>query len=372
MSPLWFQTISAEERAVLSSSDPAPPSTEVLILGAGLIGLAAAWYLAEAGVSGICVFDPHSPVSGASGANAGGLWFAQQSPELGPLVPLAKESSRLYDRLPEALGSDFDLRRTGLLELLCGPSDCVAVVRAAGFRAERLSPEELPALEPALAPQPYGAVLYPDEGQLNPVKLGLALVRALRRRGVKICTNEPNSRRPSAGITVVASGAWTPQVTKLLGWEPPIRPLRGQLLATEPLPRGAIRHTVLGPRFYYWQLVQGYFAGGGTVEDVGFTPGTNPEDLAAIRAEMNSLFPLVRCTPTFCAWSGFRPFCEDLRPVIGRVPGQERVFVAAGHFKKGVMLAPVTGKILADLITAGRTDLPIAPVDPARFPPRPP
>lgn len=361
-SSIWFQTISPEERALLETSDPAPRTADILILGAGNIGLATAWYLTEAGVSGICVLDSQAPLSGASGANAGGLWFAQQSPELGSLGPLAKVSSRLYDELPSALGADFDLRRSGLLEL-GSTTDPIATVQAAGFRAERVLPNEL---EPALAPWPT-AVYYPDEGQLNPVKLGIAFIRRLRERGVRICTDEANSR-PEAGVTVIASGAWTPLVTKALGWTPPIKPLRGQLLATNPVPPGAIRHTILGPRFYYWQLVQGHVAGGGTVEDVGFTPGTNPDDLAAILAERGTLFPTLAGTPTACAWSGFRPFCEDLKPVIGRVPGQDRVYVAAGHFKKGIMLAPVTGKILADLITTGHTDLPIAPLDPARFP----
>jgi glycine/D-amino acid oxidase-like deaminating enzyme len=361
---IWFETISDDDRALLQTSDPAPAAAEVLILGAGLIGLATAYYLCEAGVSDIVVLDRHPPLSGASGANAGGLWFAQQSPELGPLVPLAHASSRLYDDLPSALGVDIDLHRCGLLQLLDGPRDPVAAVRQNGFRARLLAPDEVQSLEPALASAPHGAVFYPDEGQVNPVKLGVALIRRLRVQGVRIAflQNEPNF-----GVKVITSGAWTPQVTAALGWTPPIRPLRGQLLATAPLP-ATLRHTILGPRFYYWQLVQGHVAGGGTVEDVGFTPGTDPTDLGAIRVEMNSLFPALASVPTACAWSGFRPFCEDLRPVIGRVPGRDRVFVAAGHFKKGVMLAPVTGKILADLITTGCTDLPIDAVNPARFP----
>ena len=364
---IWFETISPEDRGLLGASDPAPATTEVLILGAGLVGLATAWYLTEAGVRDICLVDPAGPLAGASSANAGGLWFSQQSPELGPLTPLARVSSRLYDELGAALEADFDLRRCGLLELLSRPADSIAAVRQAGFRAELLAPDEVRRLEPALLPAPHGAVLYPDDGQVNPLKLGVAFVRGLRRRGVHFSPrNKATSDLPSAGVTVVASGAWTPLVTATLGFEPPIKPMRGQLLATPRLPP-TVHHTVLGPRFYYWQLVQGFVAGGGTLEDVGFTPGTNPADLEAIRAEMNTLFPGLAEVATARAWSGFRPFCADLCPVIGRVPGHDRTFIAAGHFKKGVMLSPVTGKILADLITRGQTDLPIAPCDPARF-----
>jgi glycine/D-amino acid oxidase-like deaminating enzyme len=82
---------------------------------------------------------------------------------------------------------------------------------------------------------------------------------------------------------------------------------------------------------------------------------------------MNRLVPAAATRPTAYAWSGFRPYIEDLKPVIGRVPGQKEIFVAAGHFKKGVMMAPVTGKIIADLITEGKTELNIAALDPGRF-----
>ena len=368
MASIWFETLAPDDRAVLEASDPAPASTDVLILGAGLIGLTTAYYLTEAGITSICIVDPAGPLAGASGANAGGLWFSQQSPHLGPLVPLAHASGRLYQELNQTLDADLHLRRSGLLELLSGPPSHIPAVHGAGFRAEFVPPGDLPGLEPLLAPCPHGAVHYPDDGQINPVRLGGALLRRLRERGAKISLipNEPNSL-PSAGVTVVTAGAWTPLVTEALGWKPRIKPIRGQLLATPPHPP-ALRHTVIGPNFYYWQLVQGHIAAGGTIEDVGFTSGTDAADLAAIRAEMSALFPSLATLPTACAWSGFRPFCEDFLPVIGRVPGHDRVFVAAGHFKKGVMLAPVTGKILADLITTGCTDLPIAALDPARFP----
>jgi glycine/D-amino acid oxidase-like deaminating enzyme len=84
---------------------------------------------------------------------------------------------------------------------------------------------------------------------------------------------------------------------------------------------------------------------------------------------MNRLLPAAASQPTATAWSGFRPYCADLKPVIGRVPGHDEIYVAAGHFKKGVMMAPVTGKILADLITQGSTKLGIEALSPARFPP---
>ena len=106
------------------------------------------------------------------------------------------------------------------------------------------------------------------------------------------------------------------------------------------------------------------------MDDVGFEQGVDSATVASIRDELGSLLPAAAEQPLSCAWSGFRPYCEDLKPIVGAVPGHENTFVAAGHFKKGVMMSPVTGKILADLITSGETELPIEPLSPARFPAR--
>ncbi|MBI3698679.1 MAG: FAD-binding oxidoreductase [Acidobacteria bacterium] len=373
-SSIWFQTLDESQLRLLAASDPLPKTADVAIIGAGMIGLATAYYLSLAGVSNLCILDRDTALAEASGANAGGLWFSQQSPELGPLAPLAKVSSRLYDEL--AVRFPAGIRRTGLLELGANEEWMHAALQA-GFRAQRVDAAALRRLEPALTEQPAGAVFYPDDGQVHPAKLGAALVAHLKNSGVRFCLHTEVSSAGlhletarggiDAGVTVIASGAWTPIVTRALGWRPPIKPMRGQLLAT-PARSPFLRHTIVGPRYYYWQLAEGPIAGGGTVEDAGFERGTNPADLASIREEMNALLPALADAPTACAWSGFRPYCEDLKPVIGRVPGHDRLYVAAGHFKKGIMLAPVTGKILADLITTAQTDLPIGPLDPARFP----
>lgn len=376
---IWFQTIDQAAREALGTSDPLPQSADVVIVGAGLIGLATAYYLTEAGLKDICVIDRGAALGEASGANAGGLWFAQQSLELGPGSSLSKASSSLYDQLADRF--PFDLDRCGLLQLLFDDRAAevdaqLGAVRNAGFRVEKVGGQEARSLEPGLGITPAGALYYPEEGHLHPAKLGAAWVRHLRSRGARLCLNcEVGQLRPKvettrgsieAGVLVIASGAWTPLVTRTLGWSPPIRPIRGTLLALGAMPK-TLHHTLSGEEFYYWQLAAGPLAGGGSVDDVGFQQGVDEATITGIRAEMNRLIPAAAAEATACAWSGFRPYCEDLKPVIGRVPGHEGVFVAAGHFKKGVMMAPVTGKILADLITEGATGLHIEPLDPKRF-----
>ncbi len=376
---IWFQTLPSSQRRILEQSDALPRTAGVAIVGAGLIGISTAYYLVEAGVKDICVVDQGTALGEASGANAGGLWFAQQSVELGPVSPLAAASSRLYDELSCCF--DFDCERPGLIELLEAEEDPrtqarIDATRSAGFEVEKLSGRSARSLEPGLGVTPPAALFYPNEGCLHPVKLGATLVAHLRSRGVRVCLGAAVRRlRPSldtssglvtAETVVIATGAWTPQVTRSLGWAPPIKPLRGTLLALEPMSK-TLHHTLVSSKYYYWQLASGHVAGGGSVDDLGFERGVATPTVAAIRDEMAQLMPATAHRPLACSWSGFRPFSEDLLPVIGPVPHQKKVFVAAGHFKKGVMLAPVTGKIMADLVTSGRSELPIEPLSPSRF-----
>ena len=378
---IWFQTINAEDRRLLGESDPLPATADAAIIGAGMIGLLTAYYLDAAGMRSIVVIDKGTAAGEASGANAGGLWFAQQSPELGPVAPLAAESSRLY----QALADDFpfDFERSGLIEILDAEGDVADAQRRAadaqkvGFRVERLTGPEARQREPELGITPAAAFLYRDDGHLNPAKLAVALVRHLKQRGVAFCfdteVHSVGTRIQTSGGTMeapkcaITTGAWTPLVTEALGYTPPIKPIRGTLLAVDPMPK-TIRHTIVASKYYYWQLAEGHVAGGGTVDDVGFKRGVEAAAVDDIRSELDTLFPAVAPRPTVFAWSGFRPYCEDLKPVIGPVPGQSGIFVAAGHFKKGIMLAPVSGKVMAELMTRGETNLPIGPLSPARFP----
>lgn len=380
-SSIWFQTLRAEDQKLLGRADALPRSAEVAIVGAGAIGLMAAHYLLEAGFRDICVLERHAAFCEASGASAGGVWFGQECADLGPLIPLAQASNALYEELHGEPGFDFDFRRTGVVELLAGGKEeeagrRIASARDAGFRAERIASADLGRIEPALAAGGVDALFYPDDAVLNPARLAVSLVRRLRERKVRLCFQTevveagPRIRTSrgdlDAGAVILATGAWTPLLTRALGWAAPIKPVRGQLLATTPL-GPVLRHIVVGRQFYYWQLSEGHVAGGGTMEDVAFERGVRTEDLASIRAEMDELIPPVRGVETACAWSGFRPFCADMMPAVGRVPGQERIWVAAGHFRKGIVLAPATGKMIAGLLASGRSDLPAGMLAPDRF-----
>ena len=272
---IWFRTLPRELRDSLQQSEELPEEAEVVIVGAGIVGLMTAYYLTEAGVGDIWVLDRGTVLGEASGSNAGGLWFAQQSPEMGPLASLVSKTAELYEELSERF--DFDLRKPGMLQLFftakeaAGRAALVKAVKKAGFRAESVSSKQIGELEPTLGRNAKGAVYYPDEGRLHPARLAGNLARYLREKEVRFSLGVPvESLQPqietaqgavSAGATVITTGAWTPLLTEPLGWKPPIKPMRGTLLAIEPM-RQTIRHTLMTPNYYYWQLTEGHIAGG--------------------------------------------------------------------------------------------------------------
>lgn len=378
---IWSRTLPAESRATLLASDPIPRAVDVAIIGAGLVGLCAAWELHRRQAGQLLVLDRGSVCGGASGASAGGLWPSHECFTLGS-PEIARRSAACHARLRAEFACDYV--PSGLLALYPEEQrdrarDRVERSVAAGFAAELLDEFQLRECEPLLDHRGH-AVRFPGDGSLHPLKLAAALVRRLRAGGVRICLSAGGARiaapagavvtergRISAGTVIVAAGAWTPQLTRLLGWEPPIRPIRGALLSTESRPAGTVRSVVVGPRYYYWQLACGPVAGGGSEEDVGFAEGVDAAVVASVREEFDRLFPALSGVPFTCRWSGFRPFSEDLQPVVGRLPGYERIYVSAGHFRKGILLAPLSGELLAEEILENRRWAPAASFRPERF-----
>ncbi len=363
-------------------ADPLPRVSDVVVVGAGLVGLCTALSLRRRGVREVALIDRGSVCGESTGASAGGLWPAHEC--LGLASPeIARGAWDAQLRLLEEFPCDY--MPSGLLSLLdegdaAKGAERVRRTRQAGFEADLVSSDDLEDLEPVLRHSGY-AMHFPGDGSIHPLKLASAIVSWLRRNGVAIClgqavagieTSGPAIRtasaRASAGAVVIAAGAWTPLLTEVLGWTPPIRPIRGTLLATDAQPSQTMRSVVVARRYYYWQLGCGPLAGGGSEEDVGFEEGVRDEVAADIRREWSELFPALRTLPFTCGWSGFRPFCADMQPVIGAIPGSRNVYVSAGHFRKGIMLSPLSGDLVAGQIVDGRTWGPARAFRPGRFP----
>ncbi len=377
---VWFRTLSRTSRKALSASANPPRSAEVIVVGAGIIGLCIAFSLVRRGIRNIAVIERGEICAESTGASAGGIWLAHEHLNRGVEAAHAVRGRELFTQLDEEF--DFDYVKDGLLK----PADSVGVedarraverTRAAGLEVEWISGSAIQEVEPRLD-YAGGAFFFPGDGAIHPIKLAAALTRHLRDRGTRICLAttvssigkglvKTNRGSISAPTVVVTAGAWTPLLTRLLDWDPPIRPIRGTLLAWPAQPARTLRTVTVGRRFYYWQLACGPIAGGGSEDDIGFKPGVDDSTVAAIQSEFQSLFPSLADMSVACSWSGFRPFCEDLNPVVGAVPGHTGVYVAAGHFRRGIQLGPLTGELLAEEIVSGKPDSGAAVFRPERF-----
>ena len=128
-----------------------------------------------------------------------------------------------------------------------------------------------------------------------------------------------------------------------------------------------VRHAIWGEQGYLVPKAGGILYAGATVEDVGFRKRTTPRALAGLRRMATALVPGLRRSEVASEWAGLRPGSPDDMPIIGPLPQKENVYVATGHFRNGILLAPITGKLISQLILEGRTEMPLEPFSPARF-----
>lgn len=364
----------------------------IVIVGGGVIGCAAAYYLARAGAQPV-VSERGGIAGEASGAAAGMLIPPVESAPPGPFRDLCLASLALYRDLVPTLeaesGVDVQYRAPGILLTAEGEARAHAMrayVRwqnAQGREAEWVEGEALRRLEPALSPHLLGAAYLPGEGHLNPGSLTQAFARAAQRHGAEVRPGHAvagfvprggrvagvraaSGQTTEADAVVLAVGSWTGRLATRLGATVPVRPMRGQMIAYRST---ALRRMVWGEDGYLVPKAGGSLFAGATVEDVGFRCRTTAAGLTRLRWMARRLAPALRYAEVASEWAGLRPGSPDGLPIIGRLPGWENVYVAAGHFRNGILLAPVTGKLVSQLVLEGRTDTDLRPFDPARFAP---
>jgi glycine oxidase len=349
---------------------------DILIVGGGVIGCALAAELATRGQR-VSVIERGEPGLEASGAAAGMLTPQAEAHRRDGLFDLKLESRNLYPQwaggLFEETGIDVGYRRTGLLQCVFGEPagqrlfPAYAWQRAAGLPLEECSPAHLRScLGGRLSPEVGEAVFFPDEAVVDPRRLMVALSLAARRRGVRlrtgtaarrflirdgVCRGVETEEGPIEAKTVVdAAGAWA-AFDPDLAPPPPVAPVRGQIvelsLSDQPLPS-----VVSSDEVYLVPRPDGTVLLGSTLELVGFRKGVTAEAVQRLIAAAVRLVPSLKAARFVSAWSGLRPGTTDGLPVLGRspVPG---LFYATGHYRNGILLAPVTAKILADLLTGG-------------------
>lgn len=357
---------------------------DVVVVGGGIIGLSVAWNLAGAGVS-VTVLERSQVGDGASNASAGMLAPLAEANRPGPFLELGLASLRLYPAFIDALrgetGMNAECASPGLLRVALNEQEAAefctpAWQRAVGLQVELLDGAAVRALEPALSEVVYAAALSPEEKQYDPRDLVRMLALACVQRGVTIreCTmalgfvtdgDRVTGVRTATevipcGQLVVAGGAWADQLTRWLGGSLPVYPVRGQILALRCLP-SPIRYTLYAHDGYLVPRVDGEVLVGATAEhEAGFDMRPTAGGMAHLLNTAVKLVPALASAPFDRVWAGPRPGCRDNLPILGPLPRWSNVNLAAGHFRNGVLLAPVTGQLLADCVL-GRASHPLLP-----------
>jgi glycine oxidase len=332
--------------------------TSVTVVGGGIIGLAVGWRLMRDGVD-VTVLDGGD--DGAWQVAAGMLAPAGESAfEYPALARLLDRSASLWPAFVESLGADVGYDEAGTLSIAVTADDVAEGARRwVRQQLPLLRPSELRALEPALSPRVRAGVHAPDERQVDPRRV----VAALRDRlGSRVVPKRVTSLADVDGDTVVvAAGCGTAALTGL-----PVRPVKGQVLRLRGEP-GLLRHVlhafVDGRRVYLVPRADGEIVVGATQEERTDHTVTAGGVLDLLRAAVDLVPELAELALVETA-AGHRPGTPDNAPLLGRL--DDRVIVAAGHHRNGVLLAPVTAGLVAGLV-AGVDDPMLADFSPRRF-----
>jgi glycine/D-amino acid oxidase-like deaminating enzyme len=378
---------------------------DVLIIGAGIVGAACAYYATAAGLR-VAVVERGAIGGGASSAGEGNILLSDKEP--GPELDLALLSARLWRELADVLGPDTleyepkgGVVVAGSPEAAEGLRRLTAAQRAEGVDAHDLEASGLFDLEPHVTRDAVAAAYYPADSQLQPILTTAQLLRCARLRGAQIHTGTAvvgflrdargaivgvrtdSASTPvlHAGHVVNAAGTWAGQLSELAGAPVPVLPRRGFILITEPLPR-VVRHKVYsaayvanvassGAALETSAVVEGTRAGpiliGASRERVGFDRTMSLPVLRTLAAQAIGLFPFLADVALLRSYVGFRPYCPDHLPVIGADPRAPGLLHACGHEGAGIGLAAATGHLLAQHLTGTPPDLDLTPYRPHRF-----
>ena len=365
-------------------------SAQVVIVGGGVIGLTIARALALRGVRDVYLIERAALGTEASFAAAGMLAPQVEADGHDDFFALACRSRDLYPTFAAALrdetGIDVQLDTTGTLYLALDEHDQAEIEKRfywqtqAGLPVELLSATGARELEPCISNSTHGALLFPKDIQVENRRLLSALanstsklgvttitdtnVESLITRGTRVKGVQTNGGAISCDTVVIAAGTWS----SFIKHAPvvPVEPVQGQMVCLEAKPQ-LVRHVIFSPRGYIVPRHDGRLLAGSTSEHVGFEKSVTAGGISFILANAFEISPRIVDLPLLDAWSGLRPRSADGLPVLGPCDEIDGLFYATGHYRNGILLAPVTGELISAAIIEGRTSPLLTPFRADRF-----
>ena len=375
-------------------------TSDIIVIGAGIIGAATAYFAARAGFS-VTVIERDLPAGGTSSRCEGNILVSDK--ELGPELELTRFSLDLWGGELAEHGHLWEFERKGGIIVASRESSLASLERFSasqrqfGIRTERLDADALRGHEPHITDRALGAAYYPEDSQVQPVLAASHLLRLAREAGAELVVRAPVTgflragdrvtgvRTPmgdfSAAHIVNATGTWAGAIGELAGAPVPVLPRRGFVMVTERL-RPMVHHKVYAAEYVdnvgssdaglqASPVVEGTPAGtiliGSSRERVGFDSTVSVDALRTIARNAVALFPFLERTRILRHYHGFRPYCPDHLPVIGPDPRAPGLWHAAGHEGAGIGLAAGTGKLIAQALAGEEPGVPLAPFRPERF-----
>jgi len=369
-------------------------NSDVLIIGGGIIGLAIARELHKKGIKKITILERGAVGKEASHAAAGMLAPHAETDKLDDFFFFCHESNRLYPNFAEELfeetGVDIELDREGTLYLAFTETDAQEIrnrfewQKGAGLEVEHLSAQETRQTEPFVSPDVLESLFFPNDWQVENRQLIHALqkfaglnrieirenteVTRLLIENHKITGAETGAEKFFAEKVILATGAWTSFIKAGNLAMPQVKPIRGQMIAFHTAKR-LFQKVIYSPRGYLVPRFDGRVLAGATVEDEGFDKSVSDAGIEFLRENALEIAPSLVNLEVAEKWAGLRPFAADGLPILGSFPQVENLFLATAHYRNGILLAPLTAKVLAEKMVENKDSNYLTVFSPNRFAP---
>jgi len=352
---------------------------DAIVVGGGVIGGSIAYSLAKRG-GRVLLLEKDRLASKSSGAAAGMLGAQVEFDGVGPLFQLAKESRSMFTKLAneikETSGMDIELMNKGMLKVALNDQEqqdykrVITAQRQSGEQAEWLTGEEVRRKEPAISQAVLGAMLVEKDGQVEAPQLTLGFLKSAAVMGVEIkehmevynfhftcgkvtgvVTNEGDFLSENV---ILAGGAWSKKLLSETGLQLDTYPVKGECFSVVshcPL----VSSTIFSHGCYLVPKKGGRIVVGATVKPRTFNPKVTIEGISFLMEQAKKLVPSIIEAEWERAWAGIRPQTLDGYPYLGEHPTYKGLFIATGHFRNGILLSPITGEIIADLVEGKQT-----------------